>query len=200
MRNLRLLIIVLAVLGAGLFAESAREAHAAFHLMRIHAVMDGLNGDGNVQYVELRMCNAGQSFLAGHSIKFYDGSNMLKATFTFPDIGGPLVPDITNSAAGESILIGTSEYNTASIGPGMGGSGGDADFVFSMANTTAANGGDPLHPVQGPNGRLLSLKAVAQGVSLLPQLIRWPTERGPPTTHLPSQPAATLPTMMATVS
>jgi hypothetical protein len=115
--------------------------------MRIHAVMAGLNGDANVQYVELRMCQAGQPFVQTHTLKFYDGSNVLKATFTFPTM-------VSNSAQGESILVATSEFNTASTGPGGGGSGGDANFVFSMANTVGANGGDPLHPVQGPNGKV----------------------------------------------
>ena len=157
MKDLRLVLIALAVIGVGLFAQSAQDAHAAFHLMRIHAVMAGLNGDGNVQYVELRMCSAGQPLVAGHTIKFYDGSNVLKATFTFPG-------NVAMSATGESIFVATSEYNTASTGPGGGGSGGDADVVFSMANTVGANGGDPLHPVQGPNGKVTFAEGAGHGV------------------------------------
>ena len=158
MKDLRLAIIAVAVIGVAVLAQSAQPASAAFHLMRIHAVMAGLNGDGNVQYVELRMCGAGQPFVAGHTIKFYDGSNTLKATFTFPSSVGM-------SSLGESILIATSEYNTASTGPGGGGSGGDADFVFSGANTVPANGGDALHPVQGPNGRVTFAEGAGTGCS-----------------------------------
>src|SRR5512144_267247 len=126
---------------------SARDASAAFHLIRIHAVMAGVNGDNTIQYVELRMCSGGQPLLAGHTLKFYDGSGTLKATFTFPS-------NVSNASAGDSILVATSEYNAASSGPGGGGSGGDADAVFSMANTTAVNGGDPLHPIQDVNGKV----------------------------------------------
>ena len=156
MKDLRLVIIALAVIGVAVLAQSAQPASAAFHLMRIHAVMAGLNGDGNVQYVELRMCSAGQPFVSGHTIKFYDGSNTLKGTFTFPS-------NVATSSLGDSILIATSEYNTASIGPGGGGSGGDADFVFSALNTVAANGGDALHPVQGPNGSVTFAEGAGTG-------------------------------------
>jgi hypothetical protein len=145
-----LLVLSVLVAGTALFVSS-RDADAAFHLMRIHAVMGGVNGDDTIQYVELRMCSGGQNFLGGHTIKFYDAGGTLKATFTFPSTPFPTVP---NAATGESVLIATSEFNTASTGPGMGGAGGDADFVFSMANTVGANSGDPLHPIQGVNGKV----------------------------------------------
>jgi hypothetical protein len=155
MKNLGLLAALLAaILFVGALG-SAQPAFAAFHLMRIHAVMGGLNGDNTVQYVELRMCSGGQNFVGGHTLKFYDGSDTLKATFTFPSSPFPPVP---NASLGESILIATSEFNTASIGPGVGGSGGDADFTFiasgPMTNTVASNGGDALHPIQGINGKV----------------------------------------------
>lgn len=141
-------LLVLSVLIGGMgIMVSARDASAAFHLIRIHAVMAGVNGDNTIQYVELRMCSGGQPLLAGHTLKFYDGSGTLKATFTFPS-------NVSNASAGDSILVATSEYNAASSGPGGGGSGGDADAVFSMANTTAVNGGDPLHPIQDVNGKV----------------------------------------------
>jgi hypothetical protein len=148
MKDLRLVFIVLAVIALGLFTQSAtRDAQAAFHLIRIHSVLGGLNGNNNIQFVELRMCSPGQPFVSGHQLRFYDGSDVLKATFTFPS-------NVSMSSSGESILVATSEYNANNIGPGSGGSGGEADFVFSMANTVASNGGDPLHPIPAPNGKV----------------------------------------------
>lgn len=147
MRKAWTLLVLSALIGGMGVLVSARDASAAFHLIRIHAVMAGVNGDNTIQYVELRMCSGGQPLLAGHTIKFYDGSGTLKATFTFPS-------NVSNASAGDSVLVATSEYNAASSGPGGGGSGGDADAVFSMANTTAVNGGDPLHPIQDVNGKV----------------------------------------------
>ena len=147
MQRYGLLAIFVAALSLLATLSSSQPAFAAFHLIRIHAVMAGLNGDNTIQFVELRMCAVGQPFVATHTLKFYDSAGALKATFTFPS-------SVSNSSLGESILIATAEYNTASVGPGMGGSGGDADFVFSMANTAGSNGGDPLHPVQDINGKV----------------------------------------------
>jgi len=130
------LIAAMAALGQ----PGVRPAYAAFHCMRIHAVAAGFNANGNVQYVELRMNAGGQAFVAGHTIQFYDGANVLKATFTFPS-------SVSNATVGDSVLIGTSEFNTVTAG-------GDADFTFAMSNTTGSNGGDPLHPVQTPGGRV----------------------------------------------
>jgi hypothetical protein len=109
--------------------------------MRIHAVKAGFGGNANVQYVELRMDLAGQAFVSGHTLQFFDASGTLKATFTFP-------ANITNSSTGDSILIGTSEFNSVA-------QGGLADFTFTNANTVAVNGGDPLHPIQAPNGKVV---------------------------------------------
>jgi hypothetical protein len=157
MKDLRLLVLAGAMVLAGLFAQG-READAAFHLMRIHAVMGGFNGADTIQYVELRMCSSGQQFVGGHTIRFYDNTNptpVLKATFTFPD-------NETNGSLGDSILIATAEYAANHIGPGGGGSGGEADFIFSdgspglpPANTVGSNGGDPKHPVQFTGGKVV---------------------------------------------
>jgi hypothetical protein len=149
------LLIVAAAALVGLLHQ-ATPTQAAFHLIRIHSVMYGFDSDNTIQFVELRMCSAGQSFVSGHSLKFYDGSNTLKATFVFPS-------GVSNANTGDSILIATAEYDAASVGPGASGSGGDADFVFSMANTTAANGGDPLHPVQGPDGKVVFADQASDG-------------------------------------
>lgn len=120
-------------------------AEASFHCVRIHAVMGGLAGDQNVQYVELRMNAGGQNLVAGKSIQFRDSAGTLKATFTFPT-------NVANALTGESILVATAEFNALA-------GGGTADYAFSAANTVGSNGGDPLHPIQGPGGKV----AWAQG-------------------------------------
>src|SRR5438105_308736 len=116
-------------------------ALANFHCMRIHAVMAGFDGNAKIQYVELRMDAGGQNFVGGHTMKFFDGSGLLKATFTFP----ASMP--ANASTGDSILIATTEFN-ANV------TGGMADFVFTNTNTTASNGGDAMHPIQGTNGKV----------------------------------------------
>lgn len=120
-------------------------AYASFHCMRIHAVMGGYNGNSTIQYVELRMDEPGQEFVALQPLEFFDAAGVLKATFTFP-------ANVTNASTGDSILVATSEFNAAAMG-------GTADFTFSNANTTASNGGDPLHPVQSPGGKVVWLPA-----------------------------------------
>jgi hypothetical protein len=141
MRYLAMVVTGLAVAAGALLLPSANVSYAAFHCMRIHAVKAGFGGNANIQYVELRMSVASQPLVAGHTIQFFDGSGTLKATFTFP-------ANVTNAATGESILIATSEFNAVAFG-------GGADFTFSNGNTVGANGGDPLHPIQSPNGKIV---------------------------------------------
>lgn len=133
-------LVAAAALLAALTLPGVRPAYAAFHCMRIHAVMHEFAGDPDIQFVELRMNTAGQNLLSGHTIQFYDASNTLQATFTFP-AGSDLI--ITNASQGESILIGTADFNTLTTG-------GDADFVFASHTT----GSDTVTPVQGPGGKV----------------------------------------------
>lgn len=141
MRTLLSVVLALCVSASVFAVRQVQTAEAAFHCIRIHAVMGGYNGNNNIQYVELRMDVGGQSLLTGHAIQFFNGTGQLKATFTFP-------AGVTNALVGDSILIGTSEFNANAAG-------GAADFTFTNANTTAANGGDPLHPVQAANGSVV---------------------------------------------
>ena len=132
-----LLSVVLAVcVSASVFAvRQVQTAEAAFHCMRIHAVMGGFNGDPNIQYVELRLDMPGHNLVGTHQLQFFDSAGTLKNTFTFPANG-------INGLKGDSILIATAAFNSNVTG-------GAADFTFSGANTT---GIDPLHPVQPENG------------------------------------------------
>ena len=139
---MRYKILILAAIFASLavvFVPQGRTTYAAFHCMRIHALMGALNGDSTIQFVELRMNTDGQNFVAATPIRFYDSAGTLKATFTFP-------ASVTNGLTGDSVLIATDEFNATATG-------GAADFTFS-GNTVGSNGGDPLHPVQSPGGKV----------------------------------------------
>ena len=57
MRFIRLVLVVSVVSVSFLFFQG-RSAYAAFHCMRIHAVLGGFAGADTIQFVELRM-NAG---------------------------------------------------------------------------------------------------------------------------------------------
>ena len=162
MRYLALLVTGLTVAVAAMVLPSADVTYAAFHCMRIHAVKAGFGGNANIQYVELRMDQSGQPFVGGHTMQFFDGSGTLKATFTFP-------ANVANSANGESILVASSDFNSSVMG-------GAADFVFSNGNTVGANGGDPLHPLQSPNGKVV----FAAGPRTARSPCRWIPSRSAP--------------------
>ncbi len=134
------LILVTLLVSVALLGMQQRIAYASFHCMRVHAVMAGFQSNDSIQYIELRMSLSSQTLVSGHQIKFYDASGTLKATFTFPS-------GVTGPSVGYSILIGTQEFNDNT-------NGGDADFTFSGSNTVGANGGDPLHPIQAPDGKV----------------------------------------------
>jgi hypothetical protein len=110
--------------------------------MRIHAVMAGFNGNDDVQFVELRMSSAGQSVVGGHKLRFLDAGGAQTAEFTFPS-------NVSNGATGDSILVATAEYND-DHSPGH-----DADFEFSLTNTTGTSTDNRLHPVQSPGGKVI---------------------------------------------
>ena len=141
MRFVMSALLAIAVAASVPLLATRSVAYAAFHCVRIHAVAGGYNADGNIQYVELRMDMGGQTLLGGHALQFFDAAGTLKATFTFPS-------GVANGAVGDSVLIATSQFNSNVTG-------GPSDFTFTNANTTGANGGDPLHPVQAPNGSVV---------------------------------------------
>lgn len=131
---------VLLIAVATLFV-SARETNAAFHLMRVYGVNAGASGDANIQYVELRMTDPSQNFVAFHHICFYDASGAPYARFNFPT-------NVSNGADEASILIATAEFDAA-------WPAGTPDFTFGAGNVTAiAGGADVSHPVRGPAGKV----------------------------------------------
>lgn len=101
-RTCAVAIVGLAVLGV------ARTSHAVFHLAVIDEVLTSYGGDGNVQFVEMRMLSGLQNFV-GHSV------------FAAFDSSGAYVGDIlevpgnvTNSGSGVRWLIGTAAFQTES--------------------------------------------------------------------------------------
>ena len=116
-------LISLLVLAA-LFTQ-AQDAQAAFHCMRIHAVMGGAGGDTSIQYVELRMNFSGQTFVSAGQLKFYDAAGNLTGTFTPPG-------DVPNGVLGDSILIGTTAFDAA-------WAAGSPDFIMP-ANVITPSG------------------------------------------------------------
>lgn len=141
MRTLLSLALALVLSVSVLALGQAGTAEASFHCIRIHAVAGGFSGNNNIQFVELRLDQPGQTLLGGHTLQFFNSAGTLKATFTFPS-------GVTNGLTGDSVLVATSEFNSNVTG-------GAADFAFSGVNTTGANGGDPLHPVQLTGGSVV---------------------------------------------
>ena len=95
-----------------------------------------------MQYVELRQASILPEHIATHEICFYDAAGIAKARLEFTANGG-------NPANGSSILIATSEFNSA-------WAAGAPDFIIGGAGSimTALNGGDAMHPVQRPAGKV----------------------------------------------
>ena len=58
-------------LGAALFTNTGQSS-ASFHIMRVDAAMAGYYGNTNIQYVELRMADAGQNFVSSAELCFFD--------------------------------------------------------------------------------------------------------------------------------
>jgi len=139
MRKLAIFALLFAAAVIGV-AETPR-SDAAFHIARVYGAMGGAFGNPDIQYVELRSAAAGQNFVAGHDICFYDAAGAPWARFTFP-------ASVANGASGASILIASSEFDAA-------WAAGSPDAVFSAANTVAIQGGaDVNHPVPSPAGKV----------------------------------------------
>ena len=139
---------LLAVL-LGMFSATDT-SHGSFHLMRVHAVMAGAGGSGTIQYVELRMTDLGQNLVAGRHLCFYDSTGAAYARFNF------LSPNPPNPTSGNSILVGTLEFDGAWPGtPDKIFSDGTLPMPNNVSNMVAiAGGADLLHPVRGPSGKV----------------------------------------------
>lgn len=98
----RAALIALLFAFAGVLAlRQETPADASFHYLRIHAVMIGFQGNEDVQYVELRMAEGGQTQTAGKVLCIFNHSGVPVGRFTFQS------NHTLSSDAGSSILIGT---------------------------------------------------------------------------------------------
>jgi hypothetical protein len=84
---------------AGL-ALTAAPAAATFHEISVREVYAGSTAQPDSQYVELQAWSAGQNFVAGHSLKTFDGSGKVTDTATFASL-------VTNGASQMTVLLAT---------------------------------------------------------------------------------------------
>lgn len=144
-KSLFAIALAVVVMGVG-FLGSSKEGDAAFHLMRVYGAMGGAFGDANIQYVELRMTTGGQNFVAGQDICFYDATGAPYAIFNFPSNA----PSGTNT----SILIGSSEFDSAWA---AGTVDGTSPLLFTFSGSTVtqiAPQADVFHPIRLPAGKI----------------------------------------------
>jgi hypothetical protein len=139
---MRALVTSLALLGVVAIlslADGSPRAEASFHLMRIHAVMAGLDGDDSRQYVELRMASGGQTQVGGKVLCFYAGAGFPFRRFTFPE-------NVSNGATSSSILVGTAAMDAAWPQ--------EPDFIFDGNTVSIPGGSTDALPVPWPGGKV----------------------------------------------
>jgi glucose/arabinose dehydrogenase len=139
-RMLRLRVNVVLCVAAFLVVVWSGEAMAAFHLMRIRQVMAGAGGEATIQFVELQMTAAGQNFVSGHNLLFFDGAGNQTGSFTLP-------ANVSSGASGSSILIGTEAFKNVStvvpdfiMPPGIVAPAGRIEFEGSAVDPAVAYG------------------------------------------------------------
>ena len=120
----RAALIALLFAFAGVLAlRQETPADASYHYLRIHAVMTGYQGNTDVQYVELRMGEGGQTQTAGKVLCIFNPSGVPVGRFTFQS------NHAVSSDPGSSILVSTQTMDA--IWPRT------PDEVFSVQTLTA---------------------------------------------------------------
>jgi len=94
-RRLSTIALAVAVL-AGL---AAAPAQASFHVMMIREVFAGSSANPDAAYVELQMYSSGQNFVAGHSVRVYDGEGK--------EVAVPLSANVARGESQSTILVAT---------------------------------------------------------------------------------------------
>ncbi len=87
-----------------LVALAAPPAHATFHLMQIEQAIGGVNGDVNAQAIQLRMRSSLQNLVSQARVKAWDAAGLN------PVLIIDLTTNVTNSAAGDRVLIVSSAF------------------------------------------------------------------------------------------
>lgn len=95
------LFALLFVFAGVLALRQETPADASYHYLRIHTVMTGYQGNTDVQYVELRMAEGGQTQTAGKVLCIFNPSGVPVGRFTFQS------NHALGSDPGSSILIST---------------------------------------------------------------------------------------------
>ncbi len=101
------------------------QAQASFHIISIEEIFAGTSDNAAAQFVVLRMDSGGQNTIDTSSIDVYGADGILDTSF-------PIATDVTNSASGASILIGTAAAETLF--------GITSDFAMGSAAINAAGG------------------------------------------------------------
>ena len=96
---------------------------AAFHVMQIEEFIAGINGNTSAQAIQLRMRSAGQNVVSNGRVQAWDanGAN--------PVLLIDMATNVTNSSAGDNVLLTSSAFNT--IMASVGGYSSD----FTLTNT-----------------------------------------------------------------
>jgi len=88
-------------------ATLAAPAFASFHLMQVEQIIGGVAGDPTKQAIQLRMRQAGQSFVSGTVIKVFDAQGLNPITVA------TLTSNVPISTAGSRILIASPNFLSA---------------------------------------------------------------------------------------
>jgi len=121
------------------------QAHATFHLWTMTELYS--NGDGSVQFLELRAFSGGQQFLAEHTLTASSGG--VTRTFVFPNA-------LPGDTSGKTMLIGTQGF--AALGIVTPDYVVPNGFFFANGGTiTFGEGADVWNHGALPTGGVLSL-------------------------------------------
>jgi hypothetical protein len=124
------LSVVAALFAGGMMAANAG---AAFHLMKVSEVHQGVADTGD--FVELQMYEAGQNFVGGHYVRTYDGGGNEFSTFVIPS-------NVANGQSQRTILVANdatvagADFNAAGALKIVNANGGFC-FLEGPLNTTA---------------------------------------------------------------
>jgi hypothetical protein len=98
-------LVRLACLGGMLAVTLAvSPAHSSFHFMQIEQVIGGVNGNTDLQAIQLRLRAAGQNLVSNTHIRVWDASG------ANPILLEDMTTNVNNSQAGRRILLATAEF------------------------------------------------------------------------------------------
>ena len=122
--------VVLTLVGLAVLAPTAQ---GSYHLMKISEVYPGSSGGADDAFVELQMYAAGQNFVSGKRLSFYDPTGSNNPTSTF-------AADVANGQSQRTILVGDTgvpgaDLTDSSLGDDLDDSGGAVCFEDPAVTT-----------------------------------------------------------------